>query len=92
MRKPLDIPDQHWHSRWLVFPDSWDRLHRVAEIEWDDEDMTGGYGVTVCGRRGRLIMPGLISRLSLPRCAHCCRMLGVPRGNGSPYQSGADRQ
>lgn len=32
MSDPLPIPDEHWRSRWLVFPDSWNRLHRVAAL------------------------------------------------------------
>lgn len=38
-----------------------------------------------CGRTAtRLAVPGMFSRLSLPRCAQCCRALGGPEGNGSP--------
>lgn len=82
---PLELSDDHWRSRWLVLP-SWTRLHRVSEIEWDDpEDMIHGDGVTVCGRRGWLQMPGMFSRMGLPRCAYCCRLLDVPRGNGAPF-------
>lgn len=85
-RLPLQTTDDHWRSRWLVLPRSWDRLHRVAcGIVWDDEDMTGGVGVTVCGLKGYLIMPGIFSRMGLPRCAHCCRIVGVPEGDGAPF-------
>lgn len=87
MTTPLPIPDERWRSRWLVLP-SWSRLHRVAEVAWDSEDMTRGTGLTVCGRRGTLVMPGLLSRMDLPRCAHCCDALGVPRGDGAPYNQG----
>lgn len=90
MSDPLPIPDEHWRSRWLVFPDSWNRLHRVAEIKWDNEYMIGGYGTTVCGLGGYLTMPGIISRMSLPRCAHCCRELGIPRGDGAPANEGIE--
>lgn len=84
---PLFIPDDHWRSRWLVLP-SWGALHRVASITWEDPpDMIAGEGVTVCGRRGRLQMPGLFSRMGLPRCAACCRALGIPSGNGAPANS-----
>lgn len=87
MRTPLSIPDDSWRSRWLVLT-SWGRLHRVSEITWDDADMIRGRGVTLCGRHGYLYMPGVVSRLGLRRCAHCCRILGVPRGDGALYNDG----
>ena len=91
MRPPLQIPKDRWHSRWLVLP-SWERLHRVAAIEWDDDDMIGGggVGVTVCGRKGRLVIPGIFSRMGMPRCAHCCKGTGVPRGDGAPVNHGIE--
>lgn len=69
---------------WLVIPDSWERLHYVVEIEWDDEDRISGYGRTACGLRRFLVMPGFLSRIGLPRCAHCCRRVGIPLGRGTP--------
>lgn len=86
LRMPLPLDDNHWRSRWLVLP-SWNRLHRVAEIAWDDDDdgMRQGVGTTMCGRTGFLVMPGIFSRMGLPRCAHCCRLTGVPTGDGAPY-------
>jgi hypothetical protein len=83
-RTALPIPDDHWRSRWLVLP-SWGRLHRVSDIEWDDEYMIGGTGTTLCGRTGYLTMPGVFSRLGKPRCARCCRLAGVPEGDGAPF-------
>jgi hypothetical protein len=83
-RRPYPICDDHWRSRWLVLP-SWNVLHRVSEIDWDDGDMRSGRGVTLCGRAGELSMPGVFSRTSLTRCAHCCRLAGVPRGEGAPF-------
>jgi hypothetical protein len=89
-RKPLQLPNRP-HSRWLVFPATWNRLHRVADIEWEDaEDMIGGEGTALCGRKGYLTMPGMFSRMGLPRCAHCCRLAGVPRGDGSPFNAGIE--
>lgn len=75
-----------WRRRWLVLP-SWNRLHRVAEIRWEDddgEDGPRGSGHTVCGLGGDLAIPGIFSRLNLPRCKHCCRILGIPDGDGAP--------
>jgi len=87
-RKPLPLSTDHWRSRWLVLP-KWDRLHRVSEITWEGEDAEDdprqGTGTTLCGRKGYLQMPGMISRLALPRCAHCCRLAGIPRGDGAPF-------
>lgn len=88
-RTSLPLSTDHWRSRWLVFP-SWNRLHRVAEIEWegdDPEDMRSGTGTTMCGRKGYLVMPGILSRMGLPRCAHCCRLAGIPRGDGAPFNN-----
>jgi len=80
------LSKNHWASRWLVLP-SWNRLHRVSEIEWDKEygGKIRGHGKTVCGREGFLMMPGVMSRLGLPRCKHCCWSMGIPPGEGNPY-------
>lgn len=87
---PLEIPDAHWRSRWLVLP-SWNVLHRISTIEWDDpEQWINGEGVSVCGRSGWYSMPGILSRMGLKRCDHCCDILGVPHGNGAPANAGAD--
>jgi hypothetical protein len=93
LRSPLPLPVEHWRSRWLVLP-TWDRLHRVSEIEWegdDADDLRHGTGTTLCGRKGYLQMPGVLSRMGLPRCAHCCRLAGVPRGDGAPFNQGLER-
>lgn len=86
--QPLPLPnDDNWRSRWLQLPVG-DRLHRVSEIAWEDEDGERyGHGTTVCGRRGHLRMPGIFSRMWLPRCVHCCRLLGIPEGDGAPYNT-----
>ena len=91
-RQPLDIHADHWRSRWLVNA-RWKVLHRVSEIAWDgDEDeMIEGIGTTVCGFHGHLRMPGIFSRMDLPRCAHCCRLVGIPLGNGAPFNSSDPR-
>ncbi len=94
MNPPLPIPDDHWQSRWLVRP-SWRKLHRVSDIVWDegdDGDLRSGMGVTVCGLQSQLCMPGILSRLSLPRCSHCCRGAGVPDGNGAPANFGLEEK
>jgi hypothetical protein len=61
-------------------------LHRVNDILWDDDqEMIVGTGTTACGASGRLKMPGIFSRMDLPRCKHCCRKLGIPAGDGAPF-------
>lgn len=87
MREPLTMP---WKQAWKVLPSS-RVLHRVAVVNgplegWSDDpdDVTWIRGVTCCGREGDLIMPGLFSRMGLPRCAGCCRAAGVGSGGGIP--------
>lgn len=82
-------PYRNIRKRWLVLP-NWGKLHRVAETEGEDWEADGLIpigiqGVTLCGLVGRLAMPGVFSRMGLPRCAHCCDRLGIPRGDGAAY-------
>lgn len=87
MPDPLPIPPDHWRSRWLHPPAS-GTLHRVASIAWDDGmEWIAGEGATVCGHRGRLLMPGIVSRMEAPRCARCCRALGISPGYGAPVNA-----
>lgn len=87
MPPPLPLTQDHWRSRWLVLP-RWRNLHRVAEIAWADGEMIYGQGTTVCGKKGRLAMPGIFARLGLKRCRSCCRSLGIPHGDGAPFNEG----
>lgn len=41
-------------------------------------------GRTACGVKGRMEIPGLFSRMGLPRCRECCEATGLPIGMGSP--------
>lgn len=85
---PLQLPDTDWRRRWLTLG-AGDCLHRVSAIVWDhDEVRTAGKGVTVCGRRGRLHVPGILSRMHGERCGQCCEALDIPRGHGAPGNSG----
>lgn len=78
------------HRDWLVL-DSWNRLHRVVEIDHDELEREGfAMGVAACSVYGRFQVPGVLSRLGLPRCAHCCRAVGVPVGNGNTLNGGID--
>lgn len=85
---PLEIGSDHWHSRWLQFYPRGTRLHRVAKIEWWNDGngvMIRGDGVAVCGQRGFMHMPGIFSRMGAPRCPRCCKALGIPKGDGAPF-------
>lgn len=90
MRLPFTSREE-WVYRWLVLP-SWGRLHRVRRLSNHGRLMDGEgiRGRTVCGRRGKLIVPGFMSRLGLPRCTVCCKRLGVARGDGAPCNKGID--
>lgn len=80
----MTAEDSHWE--WMVCH-SWRRLHYIPEsnvrLAYDDlgEPIPG---VSLCGLDGLWSIPGFLSRLGLPRCAHCCRTLSIPQGNGTP--------
>jgi hypothetical protein len=84
VQRPLVFHDSP-HDDWLVLP-SWNRLHRIQEIAWEGgspEEECQGQGRALCGAEGWFYIPGFLSRMGLPRCAHCCDKLGIPRGNGN---------
>lgn len=58
-------------------------LH-AATVEYDPLYDVSGDGITACGWKTHLAIPGIISRMYNRRCSHCCRKLGFPQGNGSP--------
>ena len=58
----------------------------------DDWDVDGGMprgieGTTACGRSGRFDMPGIFSRMGAPRCRQCCKKVGIPPGDGAPFNN-----
>jgi hypothetical protein len=63
-----------------------DCLH-AAEVVYDPIYDVAGNGVTACGRKTWLGIPGLFTRMGLPRCSRCCKRLGYPQGIGSPKNS-----
>ena len=80
------------HNDWLVLP-SWNRLHRIASIEWEGGSPNiecCGFGVAICGQTGHFSIPGFLSRMGLERCAHCCDKLGIPRGTGNTLNAGIE--
>lgn len=88
-----DLPFAHneqWHWRWVQFPgNSATTLHRVASYSRLDKRWVEIYGVrTVCDRHiVRTGMPGILSRMGAPRCKVCCRRLGIPAGDGAPFNA-----
>lgn len=98
MTSVLEDPDEFISIArydWLVTR-RWTVLHAVRDEEWTDahrDDMARCWQVETpvrlaCGQTAAmLIIPGMISRMTLPRCARCCRALGYPRGTGSPKNS-----
>lgn len=89
------VPENHLHW-WLTTRTSWNRLHAIPgdTLTWDDieEAIDEGEGVerqAACGSTLTLVYAGLGSRFSLPRCAHCCRKLGIPAGDGTPCNEAA---
>lgn len=79
---------EHWRWRWVQLR-AGGVLHRVRRVDnrRDWLKWSGGTAETVCGEtgKGRMWMPGVVSRMAAPRCAKCCRKLGLPRGVGAPY-------
>lgn len=78
------VRDDAGRPLWGMLP-SWTYIHAVRSLEDpSDPDWTGGRGRTVCGYRGWLELPGVLTRLRTPRCNRCCDALGLPRGLGHP--------
>lgn len=84
-------PTPENHGCWWLVTGRWERLHAVpaaaispAQMRsaLDDGDLLPRRAV--CGTDGDWTMPGMFSRLGRARCAHCCRRLGIPAGNGTP--------
>lgn len=98
-RQPLPLPLEDWRSRWLYKGPRPSRIHRISEIEWgsgsqwgEPDEKIDGEGVAVCGVRGYWHMPGILSRMGLKRCERCCKALGIPQGNGAPFNGDAEWQ
>lgn len=59
--------------------------------QFDDWDGDPVESPAACGAGRRLTIPGVGSRLCLPRCATCCGLTGLPEGVGSPKNDDACR-
>lgn len=64
--------------------DKYRKLHAAVGLHPYFDDDTAGFASTLCGRSGWLAVPGVFSRMSTPRCKRCCRLAGIPAGDGSP--------
>lgn len=74
---------------WLTSVVGWYRLHYIPGVTYDDwdnwweDDNADHEVIAICGTRFIATLPGIFSRMGLPRCAHCCDKLTIPRGNGA---------
>lgn len=64
---------------WLTPVSSWSKLHYI-DAKWPEKDFLA---TSWCGVTTTFALPGVISRLGMPRCRRCCSLLGVPQGKGS---------
>lgn len=79
-REFFEIGEWDW---WYTGTPNCTVLHS-ATVTYDPIYDVGGDGVTACGRKLRLWIPGIFSRMGLRRCTRCCDRLGFPQGIGSP--------
>lgn len=79
---------------WVYLSDRPRRLHHLSGFEDDPHKhyaSVSAIGTSTCGIEGRFHIPGMFSRMGMPRCARCCDRLGWPRGVGSPKNDKALR-
>ncbi len=77
-----------WRSRWVNTLGRGTKIHRLAKLTSSRKawrEYPSGRGETVCGIVGMVWMPGFLSRLAAARCPKCCKLVGIPTGNGAPY-------
>lgn len=90
MNAPLFAKHHDWRSRWLLVGAHGEVLHRIESLqpegEWR-EDVTSAEGRAICGRTGWFFIPGIFSRMGAKRCERCCDLLGIPHGDGAPFNS-----
>ncbi|MEV8639489.1 hypothetical protein AB0395_48590 [Streptosporangium sp. NPDC051023] len=92
------IPENHGHW-WLTTRRSWSHLHAVPGGNLTPDDLHDSIDwadplerQTACGPVLDLTYAGIGSRFSMPRCAHCCRTLGIPAGRGTPVNEAAEKR
>jgi hypothetical protein len=82
----LSIVDTHWLETWTGT-----KLHH-AHLTSSALHMLQDFGslrraFLDCGSRSEVMVPGVLRRMSTPRCKRCCKLTGLPEGNGSPKNS-----
>lgn len=75
-----------------VETDDFTLLHAPGPFDNDADNDWYGDGPTMCGLEGPVTIPGIFSRIRLPRCATCCQIMLFPEGNGSPKNDDLCRQ
>lgn len=80
------------HYGWLLTRTG--TLHYVPNVdaevwqEWyEDGGTTWQPADAYCAGSVVVTLPGLMARMHAPRCKHCCKLLGIPAGKGTPNNS-----
>lgn len=76
---------------WVMSWRAGEVLHALAVTAHVNSGGVQAMGITACGRKGVWGLPGIFSRMDLPRCKQCSRALGWPHGVGSPKNDPALR-
>lgn len=74
-----------------------ERLHFLPDADeegfWEIVVELGEYYTkAICGRWSRYNAPGIAARIVLPRCKRCCDALGIPYGQGTPFNDDSSRK
>lgn len=87
--KQWEDGEEPWWAQWVYFFDEpKPTLHRIESVKWDWSYPASGPGVMKCGKSGVAEVPGVMSRLSCPRCPVCCAAVEIPEGKGNPINAG----
>jgi hypothetical protein len=75
----------HELGEWDWFETNKGSVLHQADVRWDeDSGAVGGEGRSACGLHAEFWIPGIFSRMAVPRCKRCCLKIGMPQGIGSP--------
>lgn len=87
----LSIVDTHWLETWTGTKFHHAHLTPAALQELQDFGSLSAVFLD-CGSRRTVLIPGVLRRMSTPRCKRCCKLTGLPEGNGSPVNDGECRR